>query len=193
MRKEMEKEKKLIDDLSELSAISESFVSKYDDMCETLRNMNLAGDEEEIVARLNELKEIIDDLTANEASLKTYRNILEERVESLREAIILEDFGDFQGAARAYALCGEYLKSAKLYQKAQKFDKAGDAYYSAGKFGKAIKMYAQAGQQNEKMALAYEKLGEYRQAALIWKDLGKIKESQRCMKKINQLSLFDEI
>jgi tetratricopeptide (TPR) repeat protein len=192
MKKELEREKRLVDDLSELSEISESFLIKYDDIYQTFQDLQLTDGETEIVAKLAELKKVIDDLRKNETSLKHYKDVLTERVESLREAKILEDFGDFQGAARAYALCGEYLKAARFYQKAQNFDKAGDSYYSAGDFERAVKMYKKGGQPHDKMALAYENLGDYRQAAMIWKELGKIKESQRCMRKVNQLSLFDE-
>ncbi len=191
MENDLKREKRLINDLSELSAISEAFLTKFDDINKTLKELDFSGEDDDIVRKFESLKKVIDSLVANEKSLKNYKTIVQERVNSLRQAIILEDFGDYNGAARVYALSGEYFKAARLYQKAHNYQKAGDAYFSAGNFKKAIKMYEKTGDQTEKLALAYEKVARYRQAAMVWKQLGKIAESRRCMQKVNQLSLFD--
>ena len=165
MENDLRREKRLINDLSELSAISEAFLTKFDDINRTLKELDFSGEDEDIVMKFESLKKVIDSLVANEKSLKNYKTIVQERVNSLRQAIILEDFGDYNGAARVYALSGEYFKAARLYQKAR--------------------------DQTEKLAVTYEKVTQYRQAAMVWKQLGKIAESRRCMQKVNQLSLFD--
>lgn len=113
------------------------------------------------------------------------------RNELLKTAIILEDFGKLQKAARYYARAQEYVKSAKLYEGIGDFSKAGDSYYAAGKLPKALKMYLRAGRKDEKIALLYEKTGNFRKAADLWKSLAHIRNWKRCLQQSRQLSLFD--
>lgn len=191
MENEIKREKKLINDIAGLSSLRSFFQKKYEEVCQALQELTLYKDTSDLYPRLEDIKNAIDTLGEKEKSLQQYKSIIEKRIEGLRQAKVLEDFGDLQGAARSYALCGEYVKSARLYHKAGKFMKAGDSYFAAGEYQKALKMYLSNGQKNSRLAQTYEALEEFRKAAQVWKALGRAKESQRCMRKVRQLSLFD--
>ncbi|MFQ5639372.1 MAG: UvrD-helicase domain-containing protein, partial [bacterium] len=183
--------KKLVKDVSEISAIKLYFLGKDEDFNRVVQGLQLTEDNYEIFAK-SKFREKAIDLMLQRGRFYDVKLILVENREFLNLAKIAEEYGFLHEAAHYYGVHGDYLKSAALYEKNEQFYKAGDAYYKVRDYQKALEMYIKSGKGKAKIAQTYEKLGEYTEAAKMWKELGKMKKYQKCMAKMQgeNLTLF---
>jgi len=188
------RQKSLINDPSEVSAIQLFFLNKHDEFNHVVERLDPTEDNYQIFAQSLHYERAVD-LLQKKGDFDALKMILVQRDAFLRLARIAEQLGLPEQAAHYYGVDGDYEKSAILFEDIGKFYKAGDAFYKIGDYRKAREMYVKSGKGKAKIARCHERLGEYAEAAEMWKELGKTKNHQKCLAKLqmkNGLSRLDD-